>query len=230
MSQHPAFPETTPLALIADGAAATVAAVAPRPGVVERVARLAVGLPLYGFGCALIVEANLGLDPWSVLSQGIARHTGIGMGWITVAVGALLLLAWIPLRQRPGIGTLANVVIVGTVMQVVLDTMPAPEGLPLRAVTFTAGLLSIAVASAVYIGARLGSGPRDGLMMGLNHRLGWPIWVARTSVEGTVLVIGWLLGGSVGFGTLAFALLIGPAVHAAMTLEARLLGRERGVH
>ena len=184
----------------------------------RRVLQLLVGLVLYGVGCALTVEAGLGVDPWTVFAQGLSIHSGIGIGWVTNVVGFLALLLWIPLRQRPGVGTIANILLVGTSMQVVLWIMPPVTGLALQIGVLLGGILLVALASGLYIGAHFGPGPRDGLMTGLHARLGWPIWVCRAVVEVSVLAIGWLLGGTVGIGTVLFAVLIGPLVHVALPL------------
>lgn len=178
----------------------------------RRVLQLVVGQSAYGLGAALLIRADIGLDPWDVLTQGLSERIGLSFGTLTIVIGALVLLAWIPLRQRPGFGTVLNVVLVGPAIDVGLAWFPAASGLWAQGLEFALGLLVIAVASGLYIGARLGPGPRDGLMTGLHSRLRWPIWLARTLVEGTVLVAGWLLGGSVGIGTVAFAVLIGPMV------------------
>jgi uncharacterized membrane protein YczE len=184
----------------------------------RRVLQLLLGLVLYGVGCALTVEAGLGVDPWTVFAQGLSIHTGIGIGWITNIVGFLVLLLWIPLRQKPGIGTIANILLVGTSMQVALWLVPPISGLAAQIGVLLGGILLVALASGLYIGARFGPGPRDGLMTGLNARLGWPIWACRALVEVSVLAIGWLLGGTVGIGTVLFAALIGPLVHVALPL------------
>ena len=184
----------------------------------RRIAQLLAGLVLYGVGCALTVEAGLGVDPWTVLAEGLSIHTGIGIGWVTNIVGFLVLLLWIPLRQKPGAGTIANILLVGTSMQFALWLLPAATELLVQIVMLLGGIVMVAVASGLYIGARFGPGPRDGLMTGLNSRLGWPIWLSRVLVELTVLVIGWLLGGTVGVGTVLFAALIGPLVHIALPL------------
>lgn len=173
---------------------------------------------LYGAGCALTVRAGLGVDPWTVFAEGLSVRTGIGIGWITNIVGFFVLLLWIPLRQRPGVGTVANILLVGTSMQLVLGVVPEISGLAAQLATLLGGILIVALASGLYIGARFGPGPRDGLMTGLNSRLGWPIWVCRATVELSVLAIGWLLGGTVGIGTVLFAFLIGPLVHVALPL------------
>lgn len=190
-------------------------------GMTTRLIRLVVGLALYGAGEALIVRAGLGVDPWTVLAQGISLRTGWGIGWIVNLLGLAVMLAWIPLRQRPGVGTLANILLLGTSMQVVLDLVPDADGIPAQVLTLLGGIVLVAFATGLYISAGLGPGPRDGLMTGLHSRFGIPIWIARGSIELTVLGVGWLLGGSVGIGTVAFALLIGPLVHRALPLLAR---------
>jgi uncharacterized membrane protein YczE len=184
----------------------------------RRLVQLAIGLFLYGIACSLLLRAVVGVDPWDVFGQGLSRVTGINFGLLVSAVGALLLLVWIPLRQRPNVGTVANILLVGPFINLGLAIVPAQTALGIRIPLFAAGLVLLAIASGLYIGARLGPGPRDGLMTGLNSRFGMPIWLARTIVEVTVLAIGWFLGGNVGFGTLAFALLIGPMVNVTMPL------------
>jgi len=184
--------------------------------------QLLIGLIMYGVGCAVMVVAGIGLDPWTVLAQGISERTGVGIGWVTNLIGFVVLLAWIPLRQRPGVGTVLNILMVGTALQLTLPHLPTPPNYLLGCVMFLAGIGIVGLASGLYIGARFGPGPRDGLMTGLHQRLGWPIWVARTLVEATVLATGWLLGGTVGLGTVLFAVLIGPACQAAL----RVFGRD----
>lgn len=181
-----------------------------------RLLQLLVGLVLFGAGCAVMVQAGIGLDPWTVFAQGLSRQTGVGIGWVTNLVGFLVLLLWIPLRQRPGIGTIANILLVGTSMQLTLWVLPSVQGFLLQVLVFLAGTALVAVASGLYIGARFGPGPRDGLMTGMHERFGWPIWTARLTVEATVLLLGWLLGGTVGLGTVLFAVLIGPLVHVTL--------------
>jgi len=191
----------------------------------RRTTQLVLGLIAYGTGVGLMVIAGVGVSPWDVLAQGVARVTTVDFGLATIIISGVVLLLWIPLRQRLGIGTLANAVMVGAVAQLVLWFVPAPEALWLRAIVFAGGLAIVAVATGLYIGAELGPGPRDGLMTGLVARTGWPIWVVRTGIEVTVVAIGWALGGNVGLGTLAFALLIGPMVHVTMpwfSLRARI--------
>jgi len=176
----------------------------------SRYGRLLVGLVLYGFADALMVQAAIGIGPWDVLAQGVSLRTGLLFGLVTNLIGLLVLLLWIPLRQRPGVGTVLNVLLVGTAQQATIWLIPTPSGLSARIILFAAGLVLLAVATGIYVGAALGAGPRDGLMTGLHSRLGWPIWVGRTVVEVSVLAGGWLLGGNVGAGTVAFAVLAGP--------------------
>lgn len=183
-----------------------------------RVTQLLVGLVLYGAGCAIMVRAGIGLDPWTVFAQGLSRQTGIGIGWITNIVGFVVLLLWIPLRQRPGVGTLANILLVGTSMQATLAVVPAAQGFVIQLLVFIGGMLLVAIASGLYIGAHFGAGPRDGLMTGLHTRFGWPVWTARLCVEASVLLAGLLLGGTVGLGTVLFAAGIGPLVHTTLPL------------
>jgi uncharacterized membrane protein YczE len=180
--------------------------------------QLLIGVFLYGFSLAMMIRATLGVSPWDVLGQGGSLQTGIPFGFMTNIIGLIVLLLWIPLRQRPGIGTVLNVLLVGPSAEVGLALLDEPAPLWARILLFTGGLVLLAVASGLYIGARLGPGPRDGLMTGLHARFGLPIWLVRTAIEGTVLVLGWLLGGPVGLGTVAFALLIGPLINIALPI------------
>ena len=182
---------------------------------VGRSARLLAGLVLFGLALALLVEADLGLDPWSVFNQGISRHTGLSLGTITVIVSILLLGLWIPLRQRPGAGTVANALIVGPVIDLGLAVIPDPGSAPAQVAYMLAAIAGSAVATGLYVGAGWGPGPRDGLMTGLADR-GVPIAVARGGIELTVLVIGWALGGTVGVATVLFAAAIGLLVKQAL--------------
>ena len=184
----------------------------------RRVTQLLLGLILYGVGVAVVVVAGLGVDPWTVLAEGLALRTGIGLGWITNIIGLAVLALWIPLRQKPGIGTIANILVVGTALQFALPLVPAPDNVVQSSALLVGGVALVGIAGGLYIGARFGPGPRDGLMTGISARWGWPLWVARTAVEVTVLAIGWTLGGTVGVGTLVYALAIGPASHAALRL------------
>lgn len=180
-----------------------------------RLSRLYIGLIAFGASLGLMVRAGLGLGPWDVLHQGIARHLGVQIGWITIAVSALVLLAWIPLRQRPGLGTVSNVVLVGLTENATLDLVHPGSGLTARIALLTGGILLNALATGLYIGAHYGPGPRDGLMTGLAAR-GASIRVGRTLIELSALGAGFALGGSVGVGTVVYALGIGPLVHWTM--------------
>jgi uncharacterized membrane protein YczE len=178
----------------------------------RRLVQLHAGLLLFGFSVALMVRARLGLDSWDVLHQGIALRTGLPMGWVINGVGALVLLAWWPLRQRPGYGTVANVVLVGLSAQAALQVLPPAQNLLLRWPLLLTAILLNAVATGLYVGAGLGPGPRDGIMTGLAAR-GRSVRVVSTATELAVLAAGWLLGGAVGPGTLVYALAIGPLAH-----------------
>lgn len=188
----------------------------------DRLARcwvqLLVGLFLYGIAISLMVRAAVGISPWDVLAQGISLKTGILFGLVTNLVGFFVLLLWLPLREKYGVGTILNALLVGPSAQLGLWLIPEQTNLFVRIPMFALGLLLLAFATGLYIGARFGPGPRDGLMTGLHRRTGIRIWIVRSALELTVLVIGWLLGGDVGFGTLAFALFVGPLVHVAMPL------------
>ena len=183
-----------------------------RGGLASRLVRLYLGLAAFGVSLALMVRARLGLGPWDVLHQGIARHLGVQLGWVTIGVSGLVLLAWIPLRQRPGLGTVSNVIAVGLVVNGALDVLPAPGSVAWRAVWLTAGIGLNGLATACYIGAGLGPGPRDGLMTGIAAR-GHSLRAVRTLIELSVLAIGSVLGGTIGAGTVAYALSIGPLTH-----------------
>ena len=184
----------------------------------RRIAQLFIGLFAYGIAIALMVRAAIGVSPWDVLSQGVSLHTGLPFGLVTNIIGLVVLLLWIPIRQKPGIGTVANVLLIGPSAQLGLWLLPAQTDLIARILLFAGGLALLAVATGLYIGARFGPGPRDGLMTGIHRRSGWKLWIVRTAIEVTVLVIGWVLGGNVGIGTLAFALLIGPMVNVTIPL------------
>lgn len=193
-------------------------ATGPRATWTRRIVQLVGGLFLYGIGLALMVRAGIGVAPWDVLSQGISLRTGIPFGFVTNIVGALVLLLWIPIRVRVGVGTVANVLLIGTSAQFGLAVIPQQTVPVIQALVFAGGLALVAVATGIYIGARLGPGPRDGLMTGLHRRTGRPIWMVRTGIEVAVLIVGVLLGGQFGIGTIAFALLIGPMVNVTLPL------------
>jgi uncharacterized membrane protein YczE len=195
----------------------------PRERPAARLTQLVVGLGLYGLSEALMLRPGVGVDPWDVFHTGLARITGISVGNILILVGFVVLLLWIPLRQRPGLGTAANVAIIGSVIDLILNTLPMPHGLWMRWAMFLSGVALSAVATGLYIGAGLGPGPRDGLTTGIADH-GHSIRVARTGIEVSVLVLGWLLGGNVGLGTLVYGLAIGPLVHVTIP---RLSGARR---
>jgi uncharacterized membrane protein YczE len=184
----------------------------------RRLLQLFAGLSLYGFSMALMLRADLGLDPWDVFHQGVATHIGLSFGTIVCLVGALALLLWIPLRQKPGIGTLANIVVIGIAVDLSLMVLPQVEGLTVRAALLVLGIVLNGVAGGAYIGAGLGPGPRDGLMTGIVRRTGWPLRTVRTGIEIVVLAAGWALGGTVGLGTVLYAVTIGPLVHRFLPL------------
>jgi uncharacterized membrane protein YczE len=179
----------------------------------RRLVQLYAGLALYGASMALLVRSTLGVTPWDVLHQGLARHLGWSLGTAAIVVGAVVLLAWIPLRQMPGLGTVSNVFVIGLAVDGTLAVLPAPSDLAARVGFVVAGVLLNAVATAAYIGVHLGPGPRDGLMTGLVRRTGGSVRLVRTSIEATVVLTGWLLGGTLGPGTVLYALAIGPLVH-----------------
>ena len=182
----------------------------------RRLVQLYAGLVLYGLSMALLVRSGLGVMPWDVLHQGLARQLGWSLGVVTMVVGALVLLAWVPLRERPGLGTVSNVVVIGLALDAALAVLPEPGALPVRVALVPAGILLNAVATAAYIGVHLGPGPRDGLMTGLVRRTGGSVRVVRTSIEVVVVAAGWLLGGTLGVATVLYALAIGPLVHALL--------------
>jgi uncharacterized membrane protein YczE len=200
-------------------------AVPPGTEIRRRLPRLIAGLVLCGIAFGFIVHARLGLDPWNVLHEGLADLTGISIGVVTVLVGFVVLLGWIPLRERIGIGTVANALIIGTVVDLVLAALPEVDGLVGRWALIAAGLVLIGPGIGLYIGARLGPGPRDGIMTGVAQR-GWSIRLVRTLIELTALAVGFGLGGTVGIGTVLFAVTVGP--NAQFWLERLDLGHPPG--
>jgi uncharacterized membrane protein YczE len=182
----------------------------PAPVLARRFVQLFLGLFLYGIAIALIVRGELGVAPWDVLTQGIAKQTGLNFGLITVITSGIVLLLWIPIRQKPGFGTIMNALLVGPFADLGLWLIPSGLDLWARILLLGAGIVVLAIATGLYIGAHFGPGPRDGLMTGLHRVTGWRIWIVRTGIEVIVLAIGWALGGNVGIGTVAFAVLIGP--------------------
>ena len=183
-----------------------------------RLAQLYAGLVLYGISSSLLVLAGLGLDPWDVFHQGLSRTFGLAIGTWAIIVGVAVLLLWIPLRQRPGIGTVSNVILVGLTMNVVLGHVHAPHAMAARIACLVCGVFLNGVATGAYIGAGLGPGPRDGLMTGIHRRTGYPIAAIRATLEVAAAAGGFVLGGTFGVGTIWFALAIGPAVALALRL------------
>ena len=191
----------------------------------RRLIQLFLGLALYGFSMGLMVRAELGLNPWDVFHQGLSERSGLSLGTIVIIVGAAVLLLWIPLRQRPGIGTISNVFLIGIGADLSLWLIPPAPSLAIGWTMLLLGILLNGIAGGAYIGAGLGPGPRDGLMTGLAARTGGPIRIVRTGIELTVVAVGWVLGGTVGIGTLLYAFAIGPIVHRmlpAFTIADRL--------
>ncbi len=181
--------------------------------------RLLAGLTVFGFGEALIVLSKLGNSPWTVLASGVSKQTGLDIGTATILISVVVLLLWIPLRERPGFGTIANAIVVGLAIDATLGLFSSPDAPgPARRCCCSAASPIVGLGSGLYINAALGRGPRDGLMTSLSHHTGRPIALVRTAIELTALVVGVALGGLFGIGTIAFALLIGPAVHLALRL------------
>jgi uncharacterized membrane protein YczE len=191
---------------------------------VRRAVQLLAGIVLYGVTSAMLVLAGLGLDPWDVLHQGLSRTFGLGIGTWAIIVSVAVLTLWWPLHQRPGVGTVINALVVGLVIDLVLALVHPPHALGVRVAVLIAAVAGSGVATGLYIGAGLGAGPRDGLSVGIAGR-GHSMRVVRTSIEATVLVTGFLLGGTVGIGTVLYALAIGPITH--LTIPALALRRER---
>ncbi|MBO1331648.1 YitT family protein [Streptomyces sp. VRA16 Mangrove soil] len=197
-----------------------------RPG--RRLPQLVLGLFLYGFSMAMMVRAGLGLAPWSVLNEGLARHLALSFGTLTNLIGVAVLLLWIPLRQRPTLGTFANILTVGWSSDLGLWLLPSDPALPLRVAFLAAGVLLNGVSIAVYVGARCGPGPRDGLMTGLTALTGRKVRTVRTGIEIVVLAAGWLLGGGVGAGTVLYAVSVGTVTQYCLPRFAYRSERDRG--
>lgn len=187
----------------------------PRSELRRRLPQLLVGLLFYGWGLALMVASDLGLGPWDVFHQGVSFHTPIPIGTVGIITGLAVLLLWFPLRERFGLGTALNVILIGIVIDVTLLWLKTPDPAALRWIYVVGGVVMVGVATGFYIGAGLGPGPRDGLMTGLARR-GWSVGVVRTGIELSVLALGWLLGGTIGVGTILFAFGIGPIVQVSL--------------
>ncbi|MCE1177675.1 MAG: hypothetical protein LWW86_01370 [Micrococcales bacterium] len=178
----------------------------------HRLVQLVVGLYLFGAAAAMLVESTLGLTPWEVFHYGVMTHVGLSLGTVVVITSFVVLLLWLPLRQWPGLGTIANSLLIGPSLDLTLHLLPSPGSLAARVALLLGAIVVNGIGGAMYIGAQLGPGPRDGLMTGISHRSGLSHRIVRTAIEITVLVIGWFLGGIVGVGTVVYALLIGPSV------------------
>ncbi len=174
--------------------------------------KLFAGLVTFALGIGFMIDARVGIPSWDVLHQGLSRVTGVAIGHVTTLISIPILLLWIPLRERPGVATIANAIVIGQTLNVILPRLPKPEALPLQLLQMVIGVLVVALGTAIYISAQLGRGPRDGLMTGLARRTGYSVAACRTAIELSVLAVGWLLGGNAGIGTLVFALGIGPAI------------------
>jgi uncharacterized membrane protein YczE len=200
--------------------------------VLPRLPGLIAGLLLFGIGIAFMAEAGMGLGPWEVFHQGIAMQLGVQLGTVSIVLGIPILLAWYPLGERPGVGTVLNIVLIGTATNVALGVLPTVVGQPQQLLVMLLGVVTIAAGSGLYLASDLGPGPRDGLMTGLHFRFGWSIRRARTAVELTVLVLGFLAGGTIGLGTVVFALGIGPLVQVMLRVfdrDGRVSKRRRAM-
>ncbi|NIF37062.1 hypothetical protein F3J30_11025 [Enterobacter sp. Tr-810] len=182
----------------------------------RRLVQLYVGLGLYGLSTAMFIRSDLGVDPWDVFHLGVAIQLGMSIGTVIILTGAAVLLFWVPLRQWPGLGTISNVICIGLAADATMALIPELTSLPLRIALLVAGIVVNAIATGMYIGAGFGPGPRDGLMTGIHARLGWSIRSVRTSIEVSVLLIGIMLGGSFGVGTVLYALTIGPLIQICL--------------
>ncbi|HDU3512716.1 TPA: hypothetical protein QIT24_003237 [Klebsiella pneumoniae] len=182
----------------------------------RRLLQLYIGLVLYGVSTALCVHANLGADPWDVFHLGVAKQLGISFGTVIILTGAAVLLLWIPIRQMPGLGTVSNVIVLGLAADATLAVLPPLESMVARSALLAGAIVLNAIATGMYIGAGFGPGPRDGLMTGLHARTGWSLRGIRTAIELSVLLIGWLLGGKFGVGTVIYALSIGPLIQLCL--------------
>ncbi|MEA2478434.1 MAG: hypothetical protein QOJ07_356 [Thermoleophilaceae bacterium] len=182
------------------------------------VARLVIGLAIFGAGDALVVASELGNSPWTVLAEGVSIHTPLSIGAATFAIGATVLLGWLPLRTKPGLGTVLNVIVISASIDATLALVPHVGPLGARWAVLLGGIALVGAGSGLYLGAMMGPGPRDGLMTGINRRTGWPIAAVRTGIEASAVAAGWALGGTVGIGSLLFAVLIGPSVATGLAL------------
>ncbi len=196
-----------------------------RKNMLRRLLQLYIGLVLYGVSTALFVHANLGADPWDVFHLGVAKQLGISFGTVIILTGAAVLLLWIPIRQMPGLGTVSNVIVLGLAADATLAVLPPLESMVARSALLVGAIVLNAIATGMYIGAGFGPGPRDGLMTGLHARTGWSLRGIRTAIELSVLLIGWLLGGKFGVGTVIYALSIGPLIQLCLPWFSQPLSR-----
>jgi uncharacterized protein len=185
---------------------------------------LVTGLWLFGMGEALLVDASLGVSPWTVMAQGLDEQSGMGIGWATFVTSLVVLLLWIPLRERPGLGTVLNAVVIALALGITAPLLPTPDHPAWQTAEMLGGIALIGLGSGLYLTCGLGPGPRDGWMTGVHHRTGAPVALVRVAIETSVLAAGWVLGGTVGIGTVAFALLIGPSVGYGLRLAGRVGG------
>lgn len=193
---------------------------------VKRWTKLLIGFACFGFSIAFMKQANFGLGPWDVLSDGLAGLTGMQFGTVSIIIGILLLLLWIPIREKPGLATVLNVLLVGAFANVTLAIVQSPGSAFLRSLWFVTGLILAGLGTVLYLGSQLGAGPRDGLMLGLSRRKGWSVSRTRTGLEVLVLILGWVLGGAVGIGTVIFALTIGPTIQFIASKAGQDLARQ----
>ncbi len=182
----------------------------------RRLVQLYVGLSLYGLSTAMFIRSDLGADPWNVFHLGVAKLLAMDIGTVIILTGVLVLLLWIPLRLRPGLGTISNVIAIGLAADVALTFIPAIDSLVARSLLLVSAVIVNALATGMYIGAGFGAGPRDGLMTGINARTGWSVRSVRTAIEVSVLLFGWVLGGTFGVGTVLYALSIGPLIQICL--------------
>lgn len=189
---------------------------------------LILGLWIFGTGEGALIAAGLGVSPWTVFAQGLATHVGLSIGATTFIIGSAVLLLWIPLRERPGLGTVANIVVVATSLQVMSTVLPHPDGFGWQLAMVLGGIALLGLGSGLYLTCNLGPGPRDGWMTGLHQRLGWPLTTVRLGIEVIVLGVGWLLGGSVGLGTVLFAVLVGWSVGTGLRFVGSITGVKNG--
>ncbi len=188
------------------------------------IAPLLSGLTLFGFGEGLLVQSHWGATPWTVFAEGVARHTGLSLGWSTALISAVVLVLWFPLRERPGFGTIANLIVIAYVLDITTYVLVVPTNPWLKILYIVGGVVVIGVGSALYLSTNLGPGPRDGLMTSLHRRLGVSLIYVRLTLEATMLLVGWLMGGTLGVATAFFAATIGFSIGASLSVLERTVG------